>query len=87
MSVSSQVFRSGLRRVQSINAMRYVPYLRNGARRVRICISSYGIDIQHIYDIFSSKSFPDGEISEHVFVEVISIWDPAETILRDGSGC
>ena len=82
MSVSSQVFRFGLRRVQSID----VPYLRNGARRVRICISSNGIDIQHVYDIFSFNASPDGEISEHVFIEVISIWDPVETILRDGSG-
>ena len=86
MSVSSQVFRFGLRRVQSIDAMYYVPYLRNGARRVRICISSNGIDIQHVYDIFSFNASPDGEISEHVFIEVISIWNPVETILHDGSG-
>lgn len=87
MSVSSQVFRSGLRRVQSIDAMHYVASMRNGARRVRMCISSNKVDVQYIHDILSSTNLPDGEISEHVFTEIISIWDPVETILCDGSSC
>ena len=83
MSVSSQVFRSGLRRVQSVDALHYMASMRNGARRVRVCISNNTIDFQHICDILSSNDFPDGEISEFVFVQVISIWVPVETILRD----
>lgn len=81
MSVCSQVFRSGLRRVQSIDAVRYVAPSRHGVRCVEIGHFIHGIVLRYVQDVFSFENSPDWEISESVFAPDISLWNPIETIL------
>ena len=87
MSVCSQVFRSGLRRVQSIDAVRYVAPSRNGVRRVEIRHSIHVIDFWYIQDARSLEDSPDSAISDSLLTEDISIWDPTETVLCVRGGC